>query len=152
MFELYAHEYTARQMVRCPFCSLADDLENDLVALGTSSVFVVPALKQRQLNRGHMLILPTAHVTRMIDVEPSLAQELYTVAGRVSMAVRNAFAATGATVFQNDNAPDQELFHVHIHVVPRKAGDNFKLPDPSSQEVTREERMQQAQALRRVLG
>jgi histidine triad (HIT) family protein len=68
------------------------------------------------------------------------------------MAVRKAFAATGATVFQNDNAPDQELSHVHIHVIPRKTGDDFKLPDPSRQEVTREERIQQAQSLRRILG
>jgi histidine triad (HIT) family protein len=139
-------------MSQCPFCGLADDLENDLVALRTSSILVVPALKQRPLNPGHMLILPIEHVTRMIDVEPSLAQELYMVAGRVSMAVRKAFASTGATVFQNDNAPDQELFHAHIHVVPRKAGDDFRLPDPSSQEVTREERIQQAKTLRRVLG
>jgi diadenosine tetraphosphate (Ap4A) HIT family hydrolase len=136
----------------CPFCSLADDLENDFVGLRTTRVLVVPALKQRPLNRGHMLILPTAHVTRMIDVEAPLAQELYTVAGRVSMAIRKAFAATGATVFQNDNAPDQELSHVHIHVIPRKTGDDFKLPDPSCQEVTREERIQQAQSLRRILG
>jgi histidine triad (HIT) family protein len=99
-----------------------------------------------------MLILPTVHVTRMIDVEASLAQELYAVAGHVSMAVRKAFGATGATVFQNDNAPGQELFHLHIHVVPRKAGDDFKLPDPSGQELTREERIQQAHALRSVLG
>jgi histidine triad (HIT) family protein len=136
----------------CPFCVLAAGGENDLIALRTPSLIVVPALRQRQLNRGHMLVLPSTHVTRMADVEPSLSAELYKVAGRVSMAVRQTFGASGATLFQNDDAPDQELLHLHIHVVPRKAGDDFKLPDPMIDEVSREERQHQALALRRALN
>ena len=135
----------------CPFCALAEGGENDLIVLRTPGVIVVPALKQRQLNRGHMLVLPSTHVTRTIDVEPSLSAELYEVARRVSMAVRRTFGATGATLFQNDDAPDQELRHLHIHVVPRKAGDDFKLPDPMIEELSREERQHQALALRRAL-
>jgi histidine triad (HIT) family protein len=135
----------------CPFCALAADEENALIALRTPGVIVVPALKQRQLNRGHMLVLPSTHVTRTIDVEPLLSAEIYKVAGRVSMAVRQAFGATGATLFQNDDAPDQELSHLHIHVVPRRTGDDFKLPDPMIEELSREERQHQALALRRAL-
>jgi len=74
----------------CPFCALAADEENALIALRTPSVIVVPALKQRQLNRGHMLVLPSTHVTRTIDVEPLLSAEIYKVAGRVSMAVSSS--------------------------------------------------------------
>ena len=136
----------------CPFCALASGGENDLLALRTGNVFVVPALKQRQLNLGHMLVLPTTHVPRMTDLEPPVVQELYTVAGRVSIAVRQAFSATGATLFQNDEAPEQEFLHVHIHIVPRRAGDNFKLPDPLIQELNLQERQDQALAIRRLLA
>jgi histidine triad (HIT) family protein len=137
----------------CPFCKLAAVGGNDdLVALRTRDLYVVPALKQRRLNRGHMLILPTMHVTRLIDVEPSLLQELLSVAGRVSMAVREAFGATGTTMFLNEAAPDQVLMHLHIHVVPRRTGDEFRMPDPSGQELSREERQGQALAMRRALA
>jgi histidine triad (HIT) family protein len=138
-------------MNNCPFCALAAGEGNNLLALRTPGVFVVPALKQRRHNLGHMLVLPTTHVTRMIDLEPSLVQELYPTAGRVMMAVRQAFGATGATLFQNDEAPDQELLHLHIHVVPRRAGDDFKLPDPLIAELSRQERQDQALAVRKAL-
>ena len=138
-------------MGTCPYCVLAT-VETELFALSTPSVLVVPALKQRRFNRGHMLVLPRAHVTRLRDAEPSLLHELYTVAGCVSAAVRQAFGATGATLFQNDEAPDQELLHLHIHIVPRKAGDDFKLPDPMIEEVGREERLHQALLLKGALS
>ena len=132
--------------------SVATNPGDGLVAFRTPNAFVLPALKQRVLNRGHMLVLPRAHVTRLIDVEPALLQELYALAGRVSMAVREAFGSTGATLFQNDDSPDQVLLHIHIHVVPRRPDDDFKLPDPTSQELTQEERRQQALALGLVLA
>lgn len=139
-------------MDQCPFCILAVGREDEpLVALRTPNSLVVPALKQRPRNRGHMLVLPKAHLTRLIDADASLLAELYMLAGRVSMAVRKAFGATGATLFQNDSSPDQVLLHMHIHVVPRREGDNFKLPDPTKDELSREEREQQALALRHAL-
>ena len=89
-------------------------MDADLIALRTPLALVVPAPKQRRLNRGHMLVLPRAHVTRLADAEASLLGELYSVAGRVSIVVREAFDATGATLFQNERSPDQVLFHLHI--------------------------------------
>jgi histidine triad (HIT) family protein len=139
-------------MDQCPFCRLtAGDLDNELIVLQTDLAIAFPALKQRRLNRGHVLVVPRAHVTRLIDMDGPLLQELYSVAGRVSMAVRRAFDASGTTLFQNDNAPDQVLFHVHVHVVPRRADDNFKLPDPTAMELSRDERLQQALTLRAAL-
>jgi histidine triad (HIT) family protein len=139
-------------MAACPFCDLATAIDSDLIVYRTPRVFIVPALTRRPNNRGHMLVLPTVHVTRLSELELPLLQELYTVAGRVSMALRKSFGATGTTLFQHEDAPDQKLSHLHIHVVPRRAGDDFKMPDPDRDQWTREERVELAQALRRVLG
>jgi histidine triad (HIT) family protein len=137
----------------CPFCDIAAGaVDGDLVVLRTPGVLVVPASRQRARNRGHMLVLPALHVTRLIDVGAPLLQDIYSAAGRVAMAARTAFGATGATLFQNDGSPDQVLLHVHVHVVPRRAGDDFRMPDPDAAEVGREERRDQAAALRRALG
>jgi histidine triad (HIT) family protein len=136
----------------CPFCKISHESESELVALATSSVVVIPALKQRRLNRGHMLVVPIVHITRLIDFDQALVAELYSVTARVAMAVRQAFGASGVLLFQNENIPGQVLHHVHVHVVPRSGDDNFRLPDPSIEEVGREERTQQALAVRRALG
>lgn len=139
-------------MDACPFCELASGgADADLVAFWTERALVVPALKQRPNNRGHMLVLPATHVTRLIDADAPLLQELYSVAGRVSMALREAFGATGSTIFQNESAPDQVLSHLHIHVVPRAAGDGFRMPDPTGEELSHEQRREQALALRHAL-
>ncbi len=134
----------------CPFCEIASGREDaDLVVVRTAAAFVVPALKQRRLNRGHALVLPTAHVVRLADAEPPVLQELFALAGRVGLAQRRAFGATGTTLFQNEDAPDQIISHLHVHVVPRGAGDGFRMPDPAGETLDREERRRQALALRR---
>jgi histidine triad (HIT) family protein len=137
----------------CPFCVIAaGGPDDDLIAIRTRNTFVLPAPKQRPRNRGHILIIPNAHVTALADVAPPLLQEIYGLTGRVSIAVRSAFGGTGAMIFQNEKVPDQLLHHIHIHVVPRTAGDEFKLPDPIKDELSRDERRHQAIALRRALA
>jgi histidine triad (HIT) family protein len=136
----------------CPFCEFTiSNAEKDLIAFQSDKVLVIPAPRQRPLNLGHMLVLPRSHITGLMDVDPLLMQELHRTADRVSVAVRKAFDASGVTVFQNDGTPDQVLFHVHIHVVPRNVGDDFKMPDPVKRDLTREERQSQALAVKNAL-
>ncbi|MBL9086493.1 MAG: HIT family protein [Planctomycetia bacterium] len=140
-------------MSSCPFCALApESAGDDLVAWRTPLAFVVVPTQQRPRNRGHMLVLPRAHVTRLADTDAELRAELYGVVGRVSLAVRKAFDATGVTVFQNEAAPDQVLHHLHVHVVPRRAGDDFRLPAPEKLVLTLDERIAQARAMRAALA
>jgi diadenosine tetraphosphate (Ap4A) HIT family hydrolase len=47
---------------------------------------------------------------------------------------------------------DQDLLHLHLHVVPCRVGDNFKLPDPTIEELSEAERGNQAAALRHALA
>jgi histidine triad (HIT) family protein len=138
-------------MDQCPFCKYVAEAESDLIVFRTPNVFVVPTIKQRPLNRGHMLVVPTAHLTSLIDLDQALIGELYSVAARVSAAVQQTFGASGVLLFQNETIPGQVLHHIHIHVVPRREGDNFRLPDPSAQDVSGHERKEQAAAMRYAL-
>lgn len=144
----------ARKMTtdECPFCALAAGSDEEVVSVRTGLTLALPALWQRPKNRGHTLIIPAAHITRLFDADPALLQELYGLAGRICMAVREVFGATGSLLFQNENLPDQQLHHLHIHVVPRRAGDDFRLPDPVKDQLTRPERVEQAQAVANWLG
>lgn len=138
-------------MDECAFCGIASRGDEELIVLRTPTVFVIPSLRQRRLNRGHMLVLPVKHATRIVDLDRTLIANLYLVAARVSAAVQQAFGASGMLLFQNETIPGQVLHHIHVHVVPRREGDNFKLPDPLSEEVSQSERKEQAAAMRRVL-
>ncbi|MGO4757888.1 HIT family protein [Streptomyces sp. 2MCAF27] len=136
----------------CAFCRIGQgEIDEDLVAYRSESVFVVPALKQRQNNPGHALVLPVSHVTGLHDVPTDLLHELFEVTARVTSAVKDAYGAVGSTVTQNNHIPGQVLHHVHVHVVPRFEDDAFRMPDPELREAPRDVRLARAAALRQAL-
>lgn len=139
-------------MPECPFCELVAGRDGELVALRTENAIVVPVPFQRRNNQGHVLVLPHAHVTRLIDASPELLQELYVTAARVGSAAREAFGATGVTLLQNDEAPDQMLYHLHLHVIPRRRDDAFRIPEPDKEAIGLAERREQARLLRQALA
>lgn len=139
-------------MAVCPFCQIAaGEVDSDLVAYRSANVFVLPALTQRENNRGHVLVLPTAHVIELVGAPPGLLRELFDVVARVSRAALPAFGAVGTTIFQNNGAPDQILSHLHVHVVPRFANDDFRIPEPAISVIDPAIRAAQAAALARAL-
>jgi histidine triad (HIT) family protein len=88
----------------------------------------VAFLDIRPVNQGHVLIVPRVHAERVTDLpEEVLAAEL-PLAVRLARAI---LAETGATDFNlfntNGAASGQEVFHHHLHVIPRRAGDGLRL-------------------------
>ncbi len=81
------------------------------------------------VTRGHLLVIPRAHSRDLLDIEPAdlaaTAQAAQLLAGK---AVR-ALDADGVNVVNNCGAAaGQTVFHFHLHVVPRTAGDGFHVP------------------------
>ena len=137
----------------CPFCAIgAGEADKDLVVLRTSDVFVVPTLKQRAANQGQVIVLPTAHVTGLHLASRTLRAGLFDVVATLSTTMTAAFGAIGSTVFLNNDAPGQELTHLHIHVVPRFDGDAFALPDQAIEVAPRPRRAELATRLRGALA
>ena len=78
---------------------------------------------------GHTLVLPKAAVRNMLDVEPGDLAAVAQVAQKVAKAAMQVFAADGITIQQfNEGAGGQVVFHLHVHVIPRKAGVAMKPP------------------------
>ncbi len=76
------------------------------------------------LSSGHTLIVPRRHVENIYALPEDIAGPVLSTAARIARAVKHVFAADGVTLRQNnDAASDQHLFHFHLHVVPRFAGD-----------------------------
>jgi histidine triad (HIT) family protein len=137
----------------CPFCEIGSgDVDQDLVVLRTGDVFVIPTLKQRAANQGQVIVLPVAHVTALYEAGPALRADVFDVVSTLTSAMPTAFGATGSTVFHNNDAPGQILSHLHVHVVPRFAGDGFVMPDPALGAAPRPLRVELATRLRQALA
>lgn len=94
----------------------------------------VAFLDIRPINRGHVLVVPRIHAQYVTELpDEVLAREL-PVAARIARAV---VAATGLTAFNlfnsNGEVSGQEVFHHHLHIIPRREGDGLHLRlDPES--------------------
>lgn len=78
---------------------------------------------------GHALVLPKSPARNLLDVGPDDLAHVAKIAQRVAKAGMQVFAADGVTVQQfNENAGGQVVFHLHVHVIPRKEGVAMKPP------------------------
>ena len=78
---------------------------------------------------GHTLVLPKAAARNLLDVEADDLAAVATAAQKIAKASMAVFNAEGVTLQQfNEGAGGQVVFHLHIHVIPRKAGVPMKPP------------------------
>jgi histidine triad (HIT) family protein len=115
----------------CIFCRIiADEAPADFVFRDDS---VVAIADLRQVTEGHVLVMPTAHLETIDDLDEVTAAKLAWSTVRVCRAVRRAYAPDGINVWQsNGAAAGQEVSHVHIHVLPRIAGDGLMRVYPAA--------------------
>src|SRR3954466_5418526 len=71
---------------------------------------------------GHTLVLPKAAARNLLDVKPDDLAAVAMAAQKIAKAAMQVFGADGVTVQQfNEGAGGQVVFHLHVHVIPRKA-------------------------------
>src|SRR5918999_6279286 len=82
---------------------------------------------------GHLLIIPKRHAPFLADLDEAAGARMFTVAMRLAGALRaSGLRCEGVNLFLADGeAAGQEVFHAHLHVFPRFAGDGFRLEDES---------------------
>jgi len=140
----------------CVFCRiLRGELTPGALAFRDAHTAVFPSLGQQPRNRGHMLVVPIQHVAQIDEIQNDLAGPLMITLARVTAAMKTAFSAEGVSVRQNNGRDGgQDVFHVHFHVVPRFAGDEFVGlgRQYGTTEVPLEERVEQAKRLAAALG
>lgn len=81
----------------------------------------------RPFTRGHTLVIPKAHSVDLTDTPAPVLAGMLTVGQRIAQATRaSGLAATGNNVAINDGrSAFQTVFHIHLHVVPRRDGDKL---------------------------
>jgi histidine triad (HIT) family protein len=78
---------------------------------------------------GHTLVIPKQGVRNILDIDPDDLAHVAKVAQKIAKAAVKVFEADGITVQQfNESAGGQVVFHLHMHVIPRKEGVAMKPP------------------------
>ena len=78
---------------------------------------------------GHCLVIPKAPARTILDLAPDLYAALALRVQRVARAAASAFGSDGLTIQQfNEAAGGQEVFHLHVHVLPRLEGIALRPP------------------------
>jgi histidine triad (HIT) family protein len=111
----------------CIFCDIVAGRQPASVVHSDESVIAL--LDIRPLNTGHLLVIPRAHAAYLADLDPALGGHMFAVAQRMAAALRRSgLPCEGVNLFLADGeAAFQEVFHVHLHVIPRTAGDGFRI-------------------------
>lgn len=107
-------------MTDCVFCGIiAGNEPATVIREWDDSVAFVPL---NPVTFGHVLVVPRLHVRDAVENEVVTAR---TMAKAIELAAElpasNILTSVGA-------AATQSVFHLHIHVVPRSAGDQLLLP------------------------
>lgn len=81
----------------------------------------------RPVNPGHLLVIPLAHAAGLTTLESGTGAQMFRVGQRLAEAIRRSgVRCEGINVLLADGeAAGQEVFHVHLHVIPRYLGDGF---------------------------
>ena len=83
----------------------------------------------RPVNPGHVLVVPKRHAAFLSELDEATTAHLFVIAKRIAAAVRrSSLRSEGINLFLADGvAAFQEVFHAHVHVIPRYHGDGFGL-------------------------
>ena len=112
----------------CIFCAAlaaADDGRTHIVYRGEKNFII---LNRFPYTSGHVMIVPFAHVAELADCEPATLGEMMQLAQRVQKALEKTYHPQGYNLGMNLGraAGAGVTGHLHMHVLPRWAGDaNF---------------------------
>ncbi len=77
----------------------------------------------RPVSEGHSLVIPKKHFVDVFDTPNDELAAMYVLSKRIALAVKKATGADGITVVQqNGAAAGQDIFHIHVHIIPRFEG------------------------------
>ncbi|RRR44247.1 HIT family protein [Mycolicibacter terrae] len=109
----------------CVFCSVAAG-EAPAVRVFEDGDYLA-FLDIRPFTRGHTLVIPKQHSVDLTDTPAETLAGMLAVGQRIARAARaSGLHADGTNLVINDGrAAFQSVFHIHLHVVPRRSGDKL---------------------------
>ncbi|MFD1707333.1 HIT family protein [Siminovitchia sediminis] len=105
-------------MSDCIFCKI---INGDLPS---AKVFenedILAFLDISQITKGHTLVIPKVHIEDLFGMDEETAAKLFSVVPEIAKAIKEEFGAKGMNLLNNNGSfAGQEVFHYHMHLIPR---------------------------------
>lgn len=113
-----ASRHAVHQQTDCPFCVNGRE---DVISKSRHAV----AIRDRYpVSRGHVLVVPKAHVKSLFDLNTETQADLWRLVAKVRSDLQSDIKPDGFNIGLNDGrAAGQTVEHAHVHVIPRFDGD-----------------------------
>jgi histidine triad (HIT) family protein len=136
----------------CPFCDLVAGRSPASIVFEDERAVAVMDIQP--LNPGHVLVLPRKHASGLADLDERIGAHIFTIALRTQRALRRSeLRCDGVNLLLADGeVAGQEVFHVHLHVLPRFSGDGFGFVSKPASRPPRDELEAAAARIREAWG
>jgi histidine triad (HIT) family protein len=115
--------------VHCTFCDLIHGAGEVSICYEDSDALAFMDIQP--VNSGHVLVVPRRHHESLVDTPPELAMHLFKVATQLANVVRKVTKCDDMNIVVNSGkTAGQDVFHYHVHLIPRREGDGFDIPLP----------------------
>lgn len=113
----------------CIFCEIVHGAGEASICYEDASA--IAFMDIQPVNAGHVLIVSRDHYESLNDVPPAVAMHLFEVALHLGPIVRQLSESDDLNIVVNSGeAAGQDVFHYHVHLIPRRTGDGFDVPLP----------------------
>ncbi|MFH1402322.1 MAG: HIT domain-containing protein [Patescibacteria group bacterium] len=109
----------------CLFCKIVAG-EIPVVKVYEDKEFLA-FLNATPVGKGHTLVIPKTHSRNILETDDKTLQKLIIIVKKLSNKIKKGLNADGVNIIiNNELSAGQIIFHTHIHIIPRFAGDGLK--------------------------
>ncbi|HEX6966024.1 MAG TPA: HIT family protein [Gemmatimonadaceae bacterium] len=113
----------------CIFCDIIHGAAE--VSICYEDATALAFMDIQPVNNGHTLVVPREHFESFNDLPADIAAHLFEVAMQLAPVIRKVSGAEGMNlVVSSGEAAGQDVYHFHVHLIPRRAGDGFDVQLP----------------------
>jgi histidine triad (HIT) family protein len=124
-----ARRTPAQSKSNCIFCDLVQGSAE--VSMCYEDDVALAFMDVQPVNPGHVLVIPRDHYETLQDIPRAVGWHLFQVTTRLIPVIQKLAGADDMNLIVNSGpAAGQNVFHYHIHLIPRKKGDGFDVPLP----------------------
>ena len=106
----------------CIFCEIIEGKEKSWKVYENKHVYAF--LDINPMNKYHTLIIPKNHYVNLFDVPDKDLREVISVVRKIAKLYEKKFGMKNVQIINSSGRDaQQDVFHIHFHIAPRKKGD-----------------------------